>query len=56
MATFKNLIPYFEISLCANKKSYNNYDDPKHLGRQLFHLKVTGNGRKLAYIKGSLPF
>ena len=33
MANFENLIPYFETSLCAEQKSYKNYDDPKRLSR-----------------------
>ena len=33
MVNFKNLIPYFETSLCADQKSYENHDDPKCLSR-----------------------
>ena len=33
MANFKNLIPYFETSLCADQKSDKNHDDPNHLSR-----------------------
>ena len=33
MANLKNLILYFETSLCAVQKSYKNHDDPKHLSR-----------------------
>ena len=33
IAYFRNLIPYFESSLCADQKSYKNHDDPIHPSR-----------------------
>ena len=51
----KNQMANFEISLCADQKSYKNHDDPKDLSR-VITLKRERKGRKDAYIKSSLPF
>ena len=55
MANFENLIPYIETSLCADQ-SHIRTMMIQNIYQELLHLKVTRNGRKLAYIKGFPPF
>ena len=58
MADFKNLIPYFETSLCAEQKSYKNHknhDDPNRLSR-VTALESYKKWAKFAYIKGFPAF
>ena len=42
--------------MCADQKSYKNYTMIQNTYQEVLHLKVTRNGRKLAYTKGFLPF
>ena len=55
MANFKNLIPYFETSMCADQKSYNNHNDPKHLSR-VIALESYKKWVKPCFYQGFPPF
>ena len=56
MANFKNLLPYFETSLCADQKSYKNHNDTKHLSRFIALESYKKEWAKIAYIEGFPPF